>query len=154
MYCRKCGNKVEKTDLFCSKCGEKSADITEIETKPDSNQATLLSPKISATKSNINVKNDHNKIKCSSCISTNVSTNKKGFSGQKAVVGAVLTGGIGILAGTIGSNKVVITCLSCGKNFNIGDDFESVKAKNIETKQMVSSNGGKIFLGTFLALLS
>lgn len=50
-----------------------------------------------------------------------ISEDKKGFSGTKAVAGAVLTGGIGLLAGTIGSNKIKITCLRCGHVFNPGD---------------------------------
>lgn len=60
-------------------------------------------------------------IKCPKCGSTQLTANKQGFSGKKAVAGAVLTGGIGLLAGTIGSNKVKITCLACGNTFNPGD---------------------------------
>ncbi len=52
-------------------------------------------------------------ICCPKCGSTQLSANKKGFSGKKAVAGGILTGGIGLLAGTIGSNKIIITCLSC-----------------------------------------
>jgi len=44
-------------------------------------------------------------IKCPKCSSTQITASKKGFSGKKAIAGAVLTGGIGLLAGTIGSNK-------------------------------------------------
>ena len=36
-------------------------------------------------------------------------------------MGGLLTGGIGILAGTIGSNTVKITCLACGKEFKPGE---------------------------------
>lgn len=60
-------------------------------------------------------------IKCPKCGSTQLTANKQGFSGKKAVAGAVLTGGIGVLAGTIGSNKVKITCLACGHVFNPGE---------------------------------
>ena len=45
-------------------------------------------------------------IKCPKCSSTQLTANKKGFSGKQAVGGALLTGGIGLLAGTIGSNKI------------------------------------------------
>lgn len=58
-----------------------------------------------------------NNVHCPKCNSTQLSFNKKGFSGKKAVVGAVLTGGIGLLAGTIGSNKMMATCFSCGNIF-------------------------------------
>lgn len=68
-------------------------------------------------------------IKCPKCSSTQLTANKKGFSGTKAVGGAILTGGIGLLAGTIGSNKINITCLACGNQFKPGGDLESVKKK-------------------------
>lgn len=60
-------------------------------------------------------------VRCPKCGSNQLTANKKGFSGGKAVAGAVLTGGIGLLAGTIGSNKINITCLSCGKQFMPGE---------------------------------
>lgn len=63
----------------------------------------------------------NNEIKCPKCGSTQLTANKKGFSGKKAVVGGLLTGGVGLLAGTIGSNKVKITCLACGNVFNPGE---------------------------------
>lgn len=51
---------------------------------------------------------------CPKCGSTSLSANKKGFGIGKAVVGAALTGGIGLVAGNIGAKKVVVTCLNCG----------------------------------------
>lgn len=48
-------------------------------------------------------------IHCPKCNSTQITANKKGFSGGKAAAGAILTGGIGLLAGTIGKNKILIT---------------------------------------------
>lgn len=60
-------------------------------------------------------------IVCPKCGSNQLTANKKGFSGTKAVGGAILTGGIGILAGTIGSNNILITCLACGKRFKPGE---------------------------------
>ena len=72
---------------------------------------------------------NNNLIKCPKCRSTQISDGKKGFSGGKAVAGAVLTGGIGVLAGTIGSNKTVLTCLSCGKKFKPGEDYDAAKKK-------------------------
>lgn len=57
------------------------------------------------------------KICCPKCGSDQITAEKKGFSGKKAVAGAVLTGGIGLLAGTIGSNKIKIYCLACGHSW-------------------------------------
>ncbi|MES2265578.1 MAG: hypothetical protein V4520_02380 [Bacteroidota bacterium] len=70
-------------------------------------------------------------IKCPKCASNQLTANKKGFSGGKAVAGALLTGGIGLLAGTIGSNKVIITCLNCGNQFKPGEHKKN-PAKTID----------------------
>ncbi len=69
----------------------------------------------------------NDQIHCPKCGSTQITANKKGFSGRKAVAGAVLTGGIGILAGTIGSKKIIITCLNCGKQFKPGEGASTAK---------------------------
>jgi hypothetical protein len=58
---------------------------------------------------------------CPKCRSKNIHSQHKGFSGKKALAGAVLTGGIGLLAGTIGSKKIQMTCLQCGHKFHAGD---------------------------------
>ena len=79
---------------------------------------------------------EEDNIKCPKCRSTQLTTNKKGFSGKQAIGGAILTGGIGLLAGTIGSNKVVITCLKCGNKFNIGQDFESKRIQNKKVQEI------------------
>lgn len=57
---------------------------------------------------------------CPKCGSTSLTANKKGFGVGKAVVGAALTGGIGLVAGNIGAKKVRITCLNCGHQFWAG----------------------------------
>ncbi len=59
-------------------------------------------------------------MKCPSCGSVQLTANKKGFGLGKAIVGGVLTGGVGLLAGFIGSGKVNITCLKCGHAWKAG----------------------------------
>ena len=59
-----------------------------------------------------------NTIHCPKCSSTQLHFAKKGFSGKKAVVGGILTGGLGLFAGTIGSNKILANCMSCGNKFS------------------------------------
>ena len=91
-------------------------------------------------------------IKCPKCGSTQLTTDKKGFSGKKAVAGAVLTGGIGLLAGTIGSNKIIITCLSCGKQFKPGEDFEANLKKKAQQEQAMKSPGFWIYFIIIMVL--
>jgi|GEM_PF-981198 len=65
--------------------------------------------------------NENFEIGCPKCGSTQITAIKKGFSGGKAVAGAILTGGIGLIGGFHGSGKVVITCLACGNKFKPGE---------------------------------
>ncbi|MDO4271539.1 MAG: hypothetical protein Q4C83_00955 [Candidatus Saccharibacteria bacterium] len=61
--------------------------------------------------------------KCPKCGSVNVAIlgeNKKGFSAGKAVGGAILTGGIGLLAGFAGKKKGYdMLCNDCGTMFRV-----------------------------------
>ena len=79
-----------------------------------------------------------NNLKCPKCNSENLSANKKGFSVKNAVVGAIATGGIGIVAGTIGSNKIMITCLNCGIKYK-ATDYVSEKNKYDKQKEIRKS---------------
>jgi len=74
-------------------------------------------------------------LRCAKCDSAQLTSNKKGFSGAKALGGAVLTGGIGLLAGTHGSSKIKITCLACGHSFKPGHDKDSQEARIAENKE-------------------
>lgn len=58
---------------------------------------------------------------CPKCGSRELHAEHKGFSGGKALAGVLVTGGIGLLAGTIGSRDTQITCLKCGKKFKAGE---------------------------------
>ena len=57
---------------------------------------------------------------CPKCGSTSISANKKGFGFGKAVVGAALVGPTGLVGGTLGANKIQITCLHCGHKYKPG----------------------------------
>ena len=92
-------------------------------------------------------------IKCPKCSSTQLTANKKGLSGVQAVGGAILTGGIGLLAGTIGSGKIKITCLACGHQFKPGEDLRAARKRDRQQAEAMSSPGfwiffaGLIFIG-------
>lgn len=59
-------------------------------------------------------------LACPKCSSTQVTAQKQGFGAGKAVVGGALTGGIGLLAGFLGSRRIRITCLQCGHSWKAG----------------------------------
>jgi len=54
-----------------------------------------------------------NQAKCPKCGSISLHANKKGYSGSKGCCGALLIGPLGLLCGTSGKNKVIVTCLNC-----------------------------------------
>lgn len=64
---------------------------------------------------------EEDKLYCPSCGSSQLTANKKGFGTGKAVTGAILTGGIGLLAGFIGSGDIKVTCIKCGRKWNPGE---------------------------------
>lgn len=78
------------------------------------------------------------KVTCPKCGSDQISSNKKGFSAGKAAAGAVLTGGIGLLAGGIGSSKVICTCLACGNQFKAGQGKIIYEAGEHPAKEVLS----------------
>lgn len=57
---------------------------------------------------------------CPKCGSTSLSANKKGFSLGKAAAGAFVAGPVGLVGGTLGANKLEVTCLNCGHKFRPG----------------------------------
>jgi len=59
-------------------------------------------------------------LKCPRCGSSQLHAGKKGFGLGKAAAGGLLLGPVGLLGGVIGSKKVMITCLSCGKKWKAG----------------------------------
>ncbi|MDR1199280.1 MAG: zinc-ribbon domain-containing protein [Prevotellaceae bacterium] len=95
--CSECGKQVSDKAMSCPNCGN-----------PINQNLTTQNK-------------DEEYLCCPHCNSKDLHSEKKGFSGGKALAGAVLTGGIGLLAGTIGSKDVQITCLKCGKKFKAGE---------------------------------
>jgi len=73
------------------------------------------------------------KVTCPKCNSDQVTANQKGFSGGKAVAGAVLTGGVGLLAGFHGSKDIIVSCLKCGNSWN-PKELEEKKRKAQEAE--------------------
>jgi hypothetical protein len=101
--CRQCSTKMlqataEKFNGFCILCAKKNSLP-----RRESSQKELAASAPA----------------CEKCGSTAITYNKKGYSAGKGVLGAVTTGGIGLFAGFIGSNKIRATCVKCGKSWYI-----------------------------------
>jgi stress response protein SCP2/tellurite resistance protein len=61
---------------------------------------------------------DQGGLACPRCSSTQVTAGKKGFGIGKALVGGVLLGPVGLLAGFIGSKNMEFACLNCRERWN------------------------------------
>lgn len=137
--CSECGKQVSDKAASCPNCGN-----------PINQQAATTSNTTSSSS---------NLMKCPKCNSTNLTSDKKGFSGRKAVAGAVLTGGIGLLAGTIGSNKTMITCLNCGYRYKAGEyisekrKFDNQRELNKRIAKGEESFAGLIVVGILFTIL-
>ena len=113
MYCKNCGKELNNDSNFCPSCG------TSINSD---------SKNFSIEKENSEQKQQ--RIHCPKCLSDQITDNPKGFSVGKAIGGAVLTGGIGLLAGFHGSSNTIITCLSCGHQFKPGEGIIADSAES------------------------
>lgn len=79
-------------------------------------------PQVSIKSKAIEQKENDDAVHCPKCGSSQLTANKKGFSLGKAVAGGVLLVPIaGVATGMIGKNKIIITCLNCGKQFKPGN---------------------------------
>ena len=119
--CPECGKEISDKANACPNCGN---PINVVEKKEETPESYLCCPK---------------------CGSRDLHAEQKGFSGGKALVGAVTFGGLGLLAGTIGSKDVQITCLKCGKQFKAGEagvymNDASKKALEERLKQLIIQN--------------
>lgn len=53
-------------------------------------------------------------VKCPKCGSTNIVATKKGWDTGATAVGALIAGPIGLLAGGLNKNEIILACLKCG----------------------------------------
>lgn len=98
---------------------------------------------------------EEDKLYCLHCGSSQLVANKKGFGAGKAVTGALLTGGIGLLAGFIGSGDVKVTCLKCGQQWSPGQlRTTPLSQKEIESNKSTDNISNMIaFLLTLIIMV-
>ncbi|HZK83938.1 MAG TPA: TerD family protein [Desulfosporosinus sp.] len=83
---------------------------------------------------------------CPSCHSSQVTAGKKGFGIGKALLGGVMLGPVGILAGFIGSKNMEFVCLSCKTRWNAASNTntaEWLKKQTESARNVVSKYMGK-----------
>lgn len=142
LYCPYCGKENTVECRFCAYCGELLKRDEEKQEIVSVNASDTLVVDIMDYKNGLDLPNDsiqlqqaqiiqqqrqleeqrrqfESQAKCPKCGSTSLSGGKQGFGIGKAVVGAVLLGGVGLLAGGIGANKTVVTCMNCGYKFKL-----------------------------------
>lgn len=145
MYCTECGTKISDNLKFCTSCGtrlnqdplkgreskgrksifqgfvdnaiECGSSMKPANKSPDDINREIL--KVQKKQLQLQEKQYKAMAKCPKCGSTSLSGNKKGFGIGKAVVGGTVAGPLGLVVGNIGSGKVKVTCLSCGKQFKL-----------------------------------
>lgn len=57
---------------------------------------------------------------CPKCGSASITAQKKGFGFVKGAVGASIGVDVGLIAGGLGANKVILTCMNCGHQWKPG----------------------------------
>lgn len=117
--CPECGKEISDKATACPNCGN------PMNQQPQQQEEYLCCPK---------------------CGSRELHAEHKGFSGGKALAGAIVTGGIGLLAGTIGSRDTQITCLKCGNTFKAGEarvvrPNENVSEEESEIVRIIQTQG-------------
>ena len=62
---------------------------------------------------------DNQIVSCPRCGSDQVEESKKGFDQGLGTLGMLMFGPLGLMAGEIDADKVIITCLDCGCEFTL-----------------------------------
>ena len=66
-----------------------------------------------------------------------IDTTKKGFNAKNAIVGGVLLGAVGLVAGAFGNKKSLYVCKKC----NFQHEYDGIAVKNVPHKQATKDDG-------------
>ena len=143
MFCPNCGKNCGDAN-FCSNCGH-NLKGTVVNEGPDERTEMIhkyekyMPNKLAAIKAlredtGMSLKDadriikelfeseleNSNQVRCPNCWSTSITANQKGFGFGRAAIGAAVGLDVGLIAGGIGSKKVICTCLKCGYQWKAG----------------------------------
>ena len=122
--CPECGKEISNKAATCPNCGCPISENNE-------------------GKKTFSLQSQEEYLVCPYCNSRELHAEQKGFSGGKALAGAVLFGGVGLLAGTLGSKDVRITCLKCGESFKAGD-AKVIKPQSVQNPTELDGMDGRV----------
>lgn len=145
IFCTKCGKENSADSKFCGYCGnpftsfvaekDENCNMTkedmdlayykaslqmkqqELRMREQELEEARLQTEQHRKQLRLQRKQYDDMMKCPRCGSTSLSGNKKGYGVGKGVVGAAVFGPLGLMAGNLGSKKVVVTCMKCGYRF-------------------------------------
>ena len=145
MFCTKCGKENSADSKFCGYCGnpftsfiaeknenskmtKEDMDLAYYKASLQMQQQELLMREQELEEARrqtvqqqeqlrLQQKQYDDMMKCPRCGSTSLSGNKKGYGIGKGVIGAAIFGPLGLMAGNMGANKVIVTCMKCGYKF-------------------------------------
>lgn len=140
MFCTKCGKKNRTDSAFCGYCGNPFTSFVKYEQEYSKTEISdvdfayyraslhLKQQELEEVRKQTELqrkqlqleRQQHSELmKCPRCGSTSLSGNKKGYGIGKGVIGAAVFGPIGLIAGNIGSKKVIVTCMNCGYKYKV-----------------------------------
>lgn len=120
--CPNCGDMLLPMAVKCPTCGKsvKEAPLYEKDDTDGINQFIKSAPsKWREARSRIAENDARGVACCPKCGSASLTANKQGFGIGKAVIGDEIFGPIGLVAGNIHSNRITVTCLSCGYQWKL-----------------------------------
>lgn len=127
-FCMYCGIRNFMTAQYCQNCGKTLASSVDADNEKSlvksGEQERLddfINNELSSKEKDSDLQSEnqrsYNAASCPICGSTAIVANKKGYGIGKGLVGVVAVGPLGLLAGGIGANKLIVTCLNCGHRF-------------------------------------